>query len=87
MRNSFSKPISNSDVRKDVKVLFLRIQILNRNSNSFRQISIFLELSFRINFEIFQTLSSNLFELNPSPIYRFPPLRKFKNFHSNSNSS
>jgi hypothetical protein len=33
-------------------------------------------------FKIFQTLSSNLFDLNPWPISRFLHLRKFKNFHS-----
>jgi hypothetical protein len=61
--------MSNPDIRKDVKVLFLRIQILSQNSNSFHRISIFLDLSLRIKFQnsilkIFQTLSSNIFDLN-----------------------
>jgi hypothetical protein len=67
-----------------VQILFLRIQILRWNSNYFHQISIILDLRLRIKFQnfilnIFQTLSSKLFNLNlwtNVQIYIFEKVRK-----------
>jgi hypothetical protein len=42
--------MSNPDIRMDVKIVFLWIKILSQTSNSFRRISIFLDLHLRIEF-------------------------------------
>jgi hypothetical protein len=62
----------------------------SQDFNSFSRISIFLDLCLWIEFQnsilkLFQTLCSNLFDLNPWPISIFLSLRNFKNIHSNSN--
>jgi hypothetical protein len=89
MNNSFLESSSILMSERMPKFLFPRIRILNQNSNSFCRISIFLNLSLWIKSQnsiskLFQTLSSNLFDLNPWPISKFLSLRKFKHFHSNS---
>jgi hypothetical protein len=56
MHNSFPKPGPILMSEGMSKLIFLRIQILNQNLNSFRQISIFLDLRF-------ESISKSYFEI------------------------